>query len=246
GSSFIVLGDNSEIVKKQDGTSLSGDSLDEVFSGVNEYVEQQGSTGASDGGGGSGWKCGDDITTKDGTETYTTKKMDDGMCWTTQNMRHPVMDKIPSEDAQSTDGIWYASGDSSTKDDYGLLYDWYTAMGLTGDHGGDEFIEKLDTSVCGQLGSGWQLPSGEERFAVGTGVVDIYSPGSRYSSPGENDWMFSDKYTIHWTASILDTPTPAFRRFMRDGSKPIGIWRYRIEDDRNDGWSGYSVVCRKE
>ncbi|MBS8122069.1 type II secretion system protein, partial [Candidatus Vampirococcus lugosii] len=45
GSSFVVLGDNSEIVKKQDGTSLSGDTLDEVFSGVNEYVEQQGSTG---------------------------------------------------------------------------------------------------------------------------------------------------------------------------------------------------------
>ncbi|MBS8122416.1 hypothetical protein, partial [Candidatus Vampirococcus lugosii] len=42
GSSFIVLGDNSEIVKKQDGTSLSGDSLDDVFVEVNEYNMEQG------------------------------------------------------------------------------------------------------------------------------------------------------------------------------------------------------------
>ncbi|MBS8122333.1 hypothetical protein, partial [Candidatus Vampirococcus lugosii] len=42
GSSFIVLGDNSEIVKKQDGTILSGDSLDDVFVEVNEYNMEQG------------------------------------------------------------------------------------------------------------------------------------------------------------------------------------------------------------
>ncbi|MBS8122103.1 FISUMP domain-containing protein, partial [Candidatus Vampirococcus lugosii] len=161
GSSFIVLGDNSEIVKKQDGTSLSGDSLDEVFSGVNEYVEQQGSTGASDGGGGSTWTCGDVVSTNDGSESYTTKSMPDGNCWTSTNMKH----------TPSAGNSWCYDDDISNCNTYGRLYDWDAAM-----------------TVCEELGAGWSLPSDAQWQAleIGLGCTDSENINWRCDGLGWN------------------------------------------------------------
>ena len=110
------------------------------------------------------WTCGKALTVNISwkTYTYTTKKMPDGHCWTSENMKHPPKNLTNSWSNWNSYKTWwwpYKGNESNSSNWYGYLYTWRAAMGCTNSSCNSE---NLTNSVCWQLGAWWHLPSDQD------------------------------------------------------------------------------------
>ncbi|MBR2543538.1 InlB B-repeat-containing protein, partial [Candidatus Saccharibacteria bacterium] len=113
------------------------------------------------------------LTDRRDSKTYTIKKMADGKCWMTQNLRLVGPRTLTSADSNVSSNFalpastnWSVPGYSSTgtamlKDSgntsYGVYYNWYTATAGTGTY--NLTYGTASASVCPK---GWHLPTSTE------------------------------------------------------------------------------------
>ncbi|MDQ7022876.1 MAG: FISUMP domain-containing protein [Candidatus Gracilibacteria bacterium] len=105
--------------------------------------------------------CGDTISALG--ETYTTELIIGNggyeKCWTTQNMRHGT--KLATGSDMPGDNTiiekWCYDNSDTNCAEVGGLYTWNEAMGY-----GTSNNEDITKGICGQLGTGWKLPTDSE------------------------------------------------------------------------------------
>ncbi|MDD3144783.1 MAG: FISUMP domain-containing protein [Candidatus Gracilibacteria bacterium] len=110
--------------------------------------------------------CGDTVSA--GGYTYTTLLGPDGKCWTSTNMKHGTMlvngTTMPSD--TNTIEKWCYNNDINICNTDGGLYTWSEAMGFPASCNTISCAQSEDTtkSVCGQLGTGWNLPTDAQLY----------------------------------------------------------------------------------
>ncbi len=127
--------------------------------------------------------------------TYTVRKLADGKCWMSQNLRLNLYagraltaadsdvssDFVPANNTQANAGIRWGSGQPTEEEvnidhsynshsaDYGNYYNWYAATAGTGRYYMSE--KTTNTSICPK---GWMLPKSEGRNSM-TRLLEIYN-----------------------------------------------------------------------
>ncbi|MDD4151419.1 MAG: prepilin-type N-terminal cleavage/methylation domain-containing protein [Candidatus Gracilibacteria bacterium] len=197
--------------------------------------------------------CGTD-TLSVGRYTYNTKFLA-GKCWTLGSMKHGSLLSSRSSAPSNVNTIekWCpmpsgtsrgASIVSSNCDTYsGALYTWYEAMGLASSDTLNT-VENTSKSVCGQLGTGWHLPSNSDfdnlvaipsTGWLGNKLSGLISSLLGYSNSGGFIYLSSVGYW--WTSTWSSSSNGSYRSL--DASDSI------VVSSNNSKVYGYSVICVK-
>ena len=155
---------------------------------------------------------GDDNTLRDTRDnnTYTVRKLKDGNCWMTQNLRLTGRDTNFTQDdsdvspsgfsmptsAENTE-TWCITDDAVCDDqaqylnsnnmDYGVYYNWYTATAGSGTYGMES--TNASYSICPK---GWQLPTGDDNGSFQT-IRNIYDDYNSLSDPSGPYYILSGR-----------------------------------------------------
>ena len=209
---------------------------------------------------------GDSVTLTDtrDNQTYTIKKLADGKCWMTQNLRlastkavtltpadSDVSSNYPLPQAPTTTSSWgsynVASDVNQThlyntqNSSYGVYYNWYTATAGTGLY--DNTTTNATSSICPK---GWRLPTGgasgdfqtlytAENSDYNTFMTDgAWVLSGHYFSSGSVYGQGSDGY---WWSS---TPNPSAAGY----AYRLGVYSSNVYPQRyNYKANGVSVRC---
>ena len=192
-------------------------------------------------------------------KTYTVKKLADGKCWMTQNLRLVGSRTLTPADSNvtanfslpasntsfgTTDdpaGINIARVNDTGRADYGAYYNWYTATASTGTYSMSS--GNATSSVCPK---GWRLPTGGANgefqalySAYNSNVSNFISATSAVLS---GSWFESSAYyqgsNGYWWSSTAYDLTGGY--YLSFSSSNIGPQSYYFKR------SGFSVRCVAE
>ena len=154
------------------------------------------------------------------TNSYTVKKLADGRCWMTENLRLTDYTLTPADSdvtsnftlSASDSGVWCNSNTPgcvnqskvllSDNDDYGAYYNWYSATAGTGNYD-SETDDIAESSICPK---GWHLPSGERYGEYQTLISSGYNSAAlmlgtpNFKQAGIRDYnvVFNEGKGYYW------------------------------------------------
>lgn len=192
--------------------------------------------------------------------TYTVKKLADGQCWMTQNLRLVGERTLTSVDSDvssdftltaSNSSTWCTDANSACVDRsltldtgntaYGVYYNFYAATGGTGTYSAIYSGRSATGSVCPK---GWRLPTGGSRGEFNT-LYSFYNSSAKLR--GTPEFIFSG-YRIgsssngqggegRWYASTAGDANPYYADFLNISSSSVNPSGY------NPKTFGYPVRC---
>ena len=175
------------------------------------------------------------------SNSYTVRKLADGKCWMTQNLRLVGSRTLTSSDSDVTSNFTLTASDSSTWCDsdnatcvnksmilnsgnssYGTYYNWYAATAGTGKY--ETTSGNAASSVCPK---GWKLPTGGgssefqalySKYNTPTKVMSANGPaivlsGYRY----QGNTVFQNSNSIYWSS----TPSGNAYGFILNGDSSV-------------------------
>lgn len=199
--------------------------------------------------------------TRDGN-SYIVKKLADGNCWMTQNLRlgdgHTAMTLYPSDSNVTTDFELPAAPTTLSPTDfeqevydvngiyidntYGGLYNFYTATAGEGTE--SKTSGNVEQSICPK---GWRLPTGglngefSNLYTYYNSFLDMRDAnGPNFTLSGyiiNGTYLQKDAYGTFWSSTVNDSDKSHVLFFYTNGTNSV------LPENYGDKSNGYSIRC---